>query len=474
MSTRLVLLELNEVPYRILDEFCAGHPHSTLARLLPRCRQFETYASDAGHLSPWITWPSLHRGVSNHQHGIACFGEDLRQVDAAYPPLWQLLARAGITTGVFGSLHSYGSLTSQDEKRFAFYVPDTFAAGSECFPQQLATFQEFNLSMVQGSSRNVSLQVCWRQALALLAQASELGLKPRTLIDAAGQLFAERRCPARRSRRRTYQSLLAYDVFHRQLTRSRPAFATFFTNHVAAAMHRFWAARFPHDYQSFGLDDRWIATYCDEIDFALRKLDHCLHRLVQFVERSRDYRLWITTSMGQAATTAEPLSTQLYMIDPQRFMSMLGIPPGSWMRRPAMAPDINLVVEPPFIDLFRTQLDLLRIAGHGLQYRSGCDGFFSLRLGQPNLAQRADCIMLRGRVLQPHELGLAHVSIDEQSATTAYHIPQGLLLTFDPRRPPRSVGRTQISTLDIAPALLQHFGVGIPGYMQSSRLGAAA
>ena len=40
-------------------------------------RKYETLAEDVGHLSPWITWPSLHRGVSNEQHEISDFGMDL-------------------------------------------------------------------------------------------------------------------------------------------------------------------------------------------------------------------------------------------------------------------------------------------------------------------------------------------------------------------------------------------------------------
>src|SRR6516164_8196265 len=63
VQQKVIFFELNEVPFRILDEFCRWRPDSNLAKLLPRCTQFETVTEDEGHLSPWVTWPSLHRGI---------------------------------------------------------------------------------------------------------------------------------------------------------------------------------------------------------------------------------------------------------------------------------------------------------------------------------------------------------------------------------------------------------------------------
>jgi hypothetical protein len=69
---------------------------------------------------------------------------------------------------------------------------------------------------------------------------------------------------------------------------------------------------------------------------------------------------------------------------------------------------------------------------------------------------------------------LAIVTIDDSSGTTAYHVPQGVLLVYDPRKPVSCPRRTSISTLDIAPALLRAFDVSVPPYMQRPALPAAA
>jgi hypothetical protein len=102
MNRKIILYELNEVPFRVLDAFRAGFPGSSLAAKLPHCRQYETISEDSGELSPWITWPSLHRGVNNEIHQIHDFGQDLEQADRDYPPIWKILAQNGVRSGVCG------------------------------------------------------------------------------------------------------------------------------------------------------------------------------------------------------------------------------------------------------------------------------------------------------------------------------------------------------------------------------------
>jgi hypothetical protein len=67
---KIILFELNEVPYKVIRHFCKLYPESNLAKVLSKGRKYETYAEDQGHLSPWVTWPTLHRGVTNEKHFI--------------------------------------------------------------------------------------------------------------------------------------------------------------------------------------------------------------------------------------------------------------------------------------------------------------------------------------------------------------------------------------------------------------------
>ena len=464
MGKKIILFELNEVPYRIVDEFCSWRPRSSLARLLPQCRQYESYAEDRSSLSPWKTWPSVHRGVNDEKHMIHDFGQDLTGVDAEFPPLWQILASHGVSTGVCGSLHTYPM--PRNLEGYKFFLPDTFAAGSECFPKKLNTFQEFNLAMARDSARNVETRVPWASALRQLAAAPDLGFKLRTFAEVAGQLVSERVQDWRKTRRRTWQSVLAFDVFMKQLETTKPAFSTFFTNHVASSMHRFWAAAFPQDYSEFGYDRQWVKTYRNEIDFTMSKFDDFFARLVSFVDRNSGYVLWVATSMGQAATKALPLETQLYVTDLARFTQAIGLAAEDWSLMPAMLPQVNLRVSERKLAAFRATIDTLAIDGIPLSYRESENGFFSLDFGHHNLPPDTP-ISLHGKGVDFGTLGLTNVEIKDKSGTTAYHIPSGSLIVYDPAdRSPRSPGRPQVSTLELAPTLLRNFGVPIPPYMK--------
>jgi hypothetical protein len=79
------------------------------------------------------------------------------------------------------------------------------------------------------------------------------------------QLLREKTDKTKLNRRRAIQSALYFDAFLKQLQERQPAFCTFFTNHVAAAMHRFWAATFRDDYGAFTLPEQWVSAYSDEI-----------------------------------------------------------------------------------------------------------------------------------------------------------------------------------------------------------------
>jgi hypothetical protein len=104
MPRRIILFELNEVPWKIVDDYVADHAGSALAGVVERATCFTSMAADRGHLSPWTTWPTLHRGVNDEMHMIASFGQDHEAADAAYPPIWTLLLQADVSVGILRDL----------------------------------------------------------------------------------------------------------------------------------------------------------------------------------------------------------------------------------------------------------------------------------------------------------------------------------------------------------------------------------
>jgi hypothetical protein len=464
MARRIILFELNEVPWRIVDDYVAANPGSALARILPGARCYTSIAADRGHLSPWTTWPTLHRGVNDERHMIGNFGQDRTEADKLYPPIWEQLCNQGVSVGICGTLHTFP--VPEDIESYSFYLPDTFAAEPTAFPKPLEDFQAFNLAMARASSRNVDTSISKDAAWRFLKATPKIGIKPTTFAALAAQLVAERRKPWLSTRRRSFQALLAFDLFQKQLTERRPAFSSFFTNHVASAMHRYWAASFPADYSDVQLGDDWMDKYRGEVPWAMAQADAMIGKLAAFADANPEYQLWIVSSMGQEATFAQPLESQLYLVDLPAFMSALDIPASAWAERPAMLPQSNVRIEPDHADAFEAELRRIEVRGESLSYTRADDGFFSMFWGQSNLHDQSGSLIRAGEVVEPAELGLQTVEIEDRSDTTAYHVPQGTFAIYDPAdRSAKPAERPEVSVLEIAPALLANFGLPVPDYM---------
>lgn len=460
---KVILFELNEVPYKVIHHFCKLYPESNLARVLSKGRKYETYAEDQGHLSPWITWPTVHRGVTNEKHFISDFGQDLNEQEKQYPTIWNILAKKGLKVGLFGSLHTYPLPGNIDN--FSFYVPDTFAAGSECFPKKLETFQKFNLTMARESSRVVSNKIPGREAINFLMKLPDMGLRFKTATDIATQLVEERMNKWKVVRRRTYQSVIGFDIFYKQLDSQKPDFATFFTNHVASSQHRYWAAAFPEDYESLKLGREWIETYNGEIVYTMKKTDEMIGRLEKFVNQNPEYSLWILSSMGQQAVEAKEIYTDLFVTNGKIFMDNFDLGSSYYELKPSMVPQFNVQIHVDKRKEFEEKLSTFRINGQAIQSRQKAEGFYSLDIGFPNLDESKIKIELMGQQIPLAHSGMENVKIQDRCGATAYHIPQGSLIIYAPSKRLNGNDVATISTTDIAPTLLKTFNVTVPDYM---------
>ena len=442
---KVILFELNEVPKKILDYFIHSRPQSWLARTQGSRIYYDTYMPNVGHLSPWNTWPSFHRGVANDKHFLSDFNQDTSEVDLEFPPIWKVLAEGGASVGVFGSLHSFP--VPGDLRNVSFHVPDVFAPASDCIPEDVSVFQEINLALSRESSRNVNGRIPVREAAKLALSFRRLGFRLSTATDVLGQLLAERTDKWKTTRRRTYQSVISFDVFFQQLSKSKPDFVTFFTNHVASSMHRYWAAAFPEDYGKLKFSNDWIDTYEDEVLWTMQKADEMLERLGKFVDDNPEYVLVCASSMGQEAVECEPTETQLYIEDHQKFLKNLGLNAGDCDVLPAMVPQFNYRISDKAQE-FEETLKQTTINGDAIQFRRAESGFFSIDLGQRNLS--VVNLEVKGQTVLYENSGLKNTVIEDMSSASAYHIPQGHLWSYHPRHQGYSDGvmSTEVSALD--------------------------
>ena len=460
---KIIFFELNEVPYKIIHHFCKLYPESNLAKVLATGQKYETFSEDDGHLSPWITWPTVHRGVTNTKHFISDFGQDLNDQEKQYPAIWNILAQKGVKVGLFGSLHTYPMPERVED--FSFFVPDTFAAGSECFPKKLETFQKFNLSMARESSRVVSSKIPAKDAIKFLMKLPDLGFRFKTAVDIAGQIVDERVNKWKVVRRRTYQSVIGFEIFYKQLIKTKPDFSTFFTNHVASSQHRYWAAAFPEDYENLKFGREWMETYNGEIVYTMKKADEMIGRLLNFIEKNSEYSLWILSSMGQQAVEAREIYTDLFVTNGKKFMDNFNLGNGNYELKPSMVPQFNVQVHVDRRNEFEEKLNSFRINDQPIHSRQKAEGFYSLDIGFPNLDESKIKIELMGQFIPLEHSGMENVKIQDRCGATAYHIPQGSLIIYSPSHVKSSGDISTISTTDIAPSILRNFNIAIPDYM---------
>jgi hypothetical protein len=183
--------------------------------------------------------------------------------------------------------------------------------------------------------------------------------------------------------------------------------------------------------------------------------DTFLADIIAFVDANPEYKLVVASSMGQASTEAKPLYSQTYLKDAKLFFSRLGLNDGDYEHVPAMFPQYNIRVNVTKVAAFLARLSTLIIDNEKLDFREADNGFVAINLGHPNVTDQ--WVTLDGRTIPFAELGLFNMVIEDQSATTAYHVPEGSMIVYDPRNRAPKTGVTTIPSTVVAPNILKNF-----------------
>jgi hypothetical protein len=130
-----------------------------------------------------------------------------------------------------------------------------------------------------------------------------------------------------------------------------------------------------------------------------------------------------------------------------------------------MDPTVSIVVDPAHVATFKQFLAELHICGEPTKVSAKDGGFFDLHFGQTDLDPNTKVMTLRGDPIPHTDLGMEIIEVEDECGSTGYHTPHGILFTYDPQNPNPEPGRKQVEVTDIAPWLLDHFGLEVPGYM---------
>lgn len=168
------------------------------------------------------------------------------------------------------------------------------------------------------------------------------GLSLSTCAELAAHITKEQLNPLYRNRCSVLQALVAFDTFKDALKNTKPDFCTFFTNHVAGMMHRYWKYTFPEDF-GFALKTDEDRFHAGSIGFAMDITDAQIAWLMKYVD-SRGGRLMLATSMVQEAIDRGEYLGEWRITNVSLFLSAIGwtAPAQDLM---AMQPDFNFALE---------------------------------------------------------------------------------------------------------------------------------
>lgn len=423
-NKQIIFYELNEVPDVIFERY--KKKSKKFNKLINKFSIYKTKSLDECQLSPWITWSTVHRGVTFKDHKIENLGQDVHKQNIEYPPIWVDLKNKGVSVGVYGSMHS--NHLPKDFNEYDFYMPDPFSDHFKCNPKILEPIQEFQLNLTRASSRNVKRSFFNELSLNFFKSLFKSGIKFKTFLNLFIQLFYEQIDKKKLCRRRVYQSVINFDIYLNLLKLKSPRFSTFFTNHVASSMHRFWEAAYPKDFRGKNKQSlKWINCYKNEIDFAMKVVEIQLNSLIKYAEKNNNCEIWICTSMGQSPViNYSPVEYQLYIKKPEKLIEFFRINPKSFIIKPAMMPRWTLKGSKNDIEKLSESLNQLLIDG------KACEQMY----GENTLTIKIECInkipdiTFLGRRIDYKDIGLELVKIDDNSGSSAYHIPEGVLMIY--------------------------------------------
>jgi len=396
-------------------------------------------------LYPSQSWASVGMGVPWKDHGVFWYGDEKPK---RYPFYWQAAAAAGQSVGLVGVLHSSPMQQQCGDPQFRFVLPDSFAGDEAARPADLEAIQAFNLRLSRQSARVASV----RPGIADLGGAVSLarhGVRLSTW-SALGTLAAQvARRKWNRERLRVGQSLLLADVFENQIRRHDPDLSVLFINHLASAMHRYWASTFPEDWNgSAPYGDDWQRTNEGEIPFAMKAVDRIVARLVDLADAT-DRKLVIVSSMGQKAdlTVQSDRAFQAVVRQPLVFLAACGLRSGVEVRG-AMVPQVTMAF-PSQSDAVAAQTRLVDTLGSSLQESMIAGEALTITY---EFECRLDAVRFGETWVEPSSIGVSIESI--QDHRSGRHSPRGLLISGSREQWP-----TETDALRVAPLLLEQLGV---------------
>jgi hypothetical protein len=459
-ARKVVLVELNEITWRIIDPLLKEGALPTFADLIRTGAKATPVAPEnPPDLDPWISWMTVYTGRPPEEHGVKFLEQPPETVKG--PKIWDLAADAGKSVGVFGSIMSWPP--RQDVK--GFWVPGTFSPSAETFPADLKPIQDMNLMYTR--AHNPLVDEPRPGKVGLLLKLRRLGLRASTLVRAASFVVRKKLGKAKDWEKVSLQPLVNLDFFAFLWKKHRPDFATFHSNHAAHYMHRYWRSFDPAPFLEKPPADE-VANYGGALRHGYQVADELLRRIAR--EVGPGTTLVVASGLGQQPYVTEEFRdgrSVVRMNDIAQVLDLIGVK-GRCKPYSVMAPQWNIEFPDPAV-----QAEAVRGLKEAYLGDPGTPLFSCQEAGNTiciNVLQKlprplpldADCVFpTTGKRVKLRDL----VAEKDPTPKQGYHDKPGVLVMAGPGvRKGASVG--ECSTLDIAPTLLALMGLPVPAHMK--------
>ena len=457
------------MPWEVVDRYIARKPNCKLAQIVKRGECLTTVIDDPVRLAPWRTWPSFHTSRLTAEHHSVDLGQDPRTFEGQ--TLWGAAEGAGLKVGLFGVMQTW---PARKFRYGGFYVPDSFSRDAETDPPAMRRFQDFNLRMTRESYYCSDGPLHPAEMAHVGVDLVRYGISAHSVASLLKQLAIERNDPRHKAARPIMQVLPSFDLYWRLHHSTHPELSIFFTNHVAAMMHRYWGDAMP-GYEYVNPDYGRDPIFATFLWRALAAVDRQLATICSLVDRDPSTTLIVASSMGQHPIFDRRSARRFVLDDPVAFAHALALGPteaGS-----AMYPMASLALRNGHpADEAAAAIASITVAGGSPLFRDVAASGHTVQFG---IAFELDVVANGGNVRlvpmgssTPVVMPMSAIGIKVRDrlggSNTANHVPEGIAIRYGRGSRPRD-DRDIVDLLDMAPSILANLlGVDPPGSMRGT------
>ena len=305
-STKLILLELNEVNFEYVRHYTEHGELPVFARLLAEHGCTTTRSEPVyEHIEPWIQWVSVHTGKSFAEHGVFRLGD---APATGQEQIWETLEKRGLKVGAFSPMNAGNTLRNP-----VFFVPDPWTVAPVAGPGVL---KRLYAAVAQAVNDNAQARITPRSTIDLIAgfyAYADWGKLPSYIADVL-------RSPRAHWAKALFLDRLLADCFFKLWRQTQPDFSSLFLNGAAHLQHHYLFNS--GAYSGSHRNPAWyIPRTADPILEIYRLYDQVLADCLALDPRPR---IMIVTGLHQ-----DPVDTPVYywrLKNHDAFLSKLGRP----------------------------------------------------------------------------------------------------------------------------------------------------